>query len=503
MTTDDFDAVPVHDEELGSNGAQPFRQPTATTVVRALPHSLEAEEGLISSILVDPVEGLTRCSSSNLSIASFYDPKLGILYGLMQKMHEAAKPIDPATLAEQLKASRQLDQIGGYAFLAQVSRIESTSAQIPFFIQKVREYAQLRDLIRESTRIVEECYQTAPDIGELAAGLIRRTTAIAQGNRPRGAWPAPISAAALIHHPPPTPPVLIDGILYAGGTMLVAGPSKSMKTFSLMDQALAISTGGLWLGFQCVEAPVLYLNLELQDFASSHRLAAICHARGIKPPANFHMLNLRGVRVSIEELSVRLNPLIERFGIRYVAIDPHYKVSSVSGMEENSNDDQGRLLNALECITTSANAALAISHHFAKGDASAKNAIDRASGGGVFARWGDVMMTFTPHEEDECMTVEMSLRNFAPVSPFVVRWNYPRWSCDGQLDPASLKRHKPGTFKEKFSADSILTALGDQLLSSSEWEKASGASPATFHRKRKELLNSKKVTCTMGCYRKT
>ena len=55
-------------------------------------------------------------------------------------------------------------------------------------------------------------------------------------------------------------------------------------------------------------------------------------------------------------------------------IDPHYKVSSVSGMEENSNDSQGLLLAALENICTMNGAALILSHHFAKGDAGAKNA---------------------------------------------------------------------------------------------------------------------------------
>jgi len=59
------------------------------------------------------------------------------------------------------------------------------------------------------------------------------------------------------------------------------------------------------------------------------------------------------------------------------------------------------LVAALETLCGLNGTALHISHHFAKGDGSMKNAIDRASGGGVFARWGDVMLTFTPHEEDE------------------------------------------------------------------------------------------------------
>jgi hypothetical protein len=46
------------------------------------------------------------------------------------------------------------------------------------------------------------------------------------------------------------------------------------------------------------------------------------------------------------------------------------------------------------------------------------------------------MLTFTPHQEADAMSVEMALRNFAPVDPFVVRWEHPLWQRDAELDPA-------------------------------------------------------------------
>jgi hypothetical protein len=145
----------------------------------------------------------------------------------------------------------------------------------------------------------------------------------------------------------------------------------------------------------------------------------------------------------------------------------------------------------MEGLCVNAGAALILTHHFAKGDASVKNAIDRASGGGVFARWGDVMLTFTPHEEDDAMTVEMTLRNFKPVEPFVVRWEYPRWQRDGQLDPAALKNSRGA--KERHSPEGALNSLSDSGMMYAEWLKASGLSESTFRRKRQELLDFGKV----------
>lgn len=305
------------------------------------------------------------------------------------------------------------------------------------------------------------------------------------------AWPEPVSAFDLCAKPPPTPDVLIDGVLYRGGTMLISGPSKAHKTFAQLDASIAIASGGEWLGFKTVQTPVLYLNLELQGFATAKRVEKICATKGIRRPADLHLWNLRGRRVTLAELQQRLPEKIKRLGVGLVVIDPHYKISAVSGGEENSNDSQGLLLGALEGLCGLNGAALAISHHFAKGDASMKNAIDRASGGGVFARWGDVMMTFTPHEEEEAMTVEMALRNFAPVEPFVVRWEHPLWHRDSGLDPANLKRS--GGAKVKHSVDDVLTKLGHQQMTFTQWHKVTGLAETTFRRKANELKATGKV----------
>jgi hypothetical protein len=52
------------------------------------------------------------------------------------------------------------------------------------------------------------------------------------------------------------------------------------------------------------------------------------------------------------------------------------------------------------------------------------------------------MMSITDHEEDGCGVAEFSLRNFKPIEPFGLRWEYPVWERDQSLDPAKLR--KPG-----------------------------------------------------------
>jgi hypothetical protein len=61
----------------------------------------------------------------------------------------------------------------------------------------------------------------------------------------------------------------------------------------------------------------------------------------------------------------------------------------------------------------------------------------------VFARDPDSILTMTPHEEEDCLAVQATLRNFAPIEPFVIRWEYPLFKPVEHLDPSDL-RQSPG-----------------------------------------------------------
>lgn len=311
-------------------------------------------------------------------------------------------------------------------------------------------------------------------------------------------WPDPVAASHLFASPPSRPPELISGMLYHGGTMLMAGASKSRKTYTLLQQGVAVATGGTWLGMKCDPAPVLYLNFELQDFAVHDRLRSICDALRIKPPENLHLWNLRGVKCSAVGLSQKVPDMIRRLGAKLVILDPYYKVSSQSGKDEISNHDQGELLCEIETMCAGPGAALTIAHHFAKGNQSSKNAIDRASGGGVFARWPDVMMTMTDHKEENALTVEMALRNFAPKKPFVMRYEHPLWVLAPDLQPADLK--DAGGRTKEYEEEDTLAKLPADGATYTEWLKKSKRSESTFARHRDKLIAAGKVKQTGVIY---
>lgn len=129
-----------------------------TAAGRMPPHSIEAEEYLLACCLLDGNDTIARCLEGKLAPVAFYSPANRLVYEKLVELYNKGTPIDLAVLAEELKTSQQLEEIGGYAFLTQISGRIPTTAQAGYFIEKVRELHLLRELIKTATSAVESCY---------------------------------------------------------------------------------------------------------------------------------------------------------------------------------------------------------------------------------------------------------------------------------------------------------------------------------------------------------
>ena len=280
------------------------------------------------------------------------------------------------------------------------------------------------------------------------------------------------------------PPELIHGILHKGSKGVYGGPSKSCKTWTLMNAAITVAHGIDWLGFHTTQGKTLYINFELQDFAVQDRISAICHALDVDIPVNMDVWNLRGHSCPLTKLIPELTRRIEGEGYSLIIPDPIYK--TLEGRSENENGAVAEVCNEIEQFAVETGAAVMYGAHFAKGNSAVKDAIDRISGGGVWARDPDAIMVATQHEEDDTFTLEMILRNFPKPAPFCIRWDYPLMVADLNLDPAALKGKagRPSVNKVNDIMEYLASPLG-----ASEWQKTcfteGGISRASFYRLRK------------------
>lgn len=76
---------------------------------------------------------------------------------------------------------------------------------------------------------------------------------------------------------------LIEGILRQGHKMLLVGPSKSGKSFSLIELCIAIAEGTKWMGRQCKQGDVLYVNFELDRASCLHRFKDVYQTLRLTP----------------------------------------------------------------------------------------------------------------------------------------------------------------------------------------------------------------------------
>lgn len=149
------------------------------TIGRTLPHSIEAEEYLLSCCLLDGALVIGRCREFGITPECFFEPKHQILLRCIYDLSDAGRSTEIDTVAEELRTRRELDKIGG-SFLAQISSRVPTTAQVGYFVEKVREQALLRDIIRTATGVVEDCYNFTGGIDEFVDQTERKMFAVTQ-----------------------------------------------------------------------------------------------------------------------------------------------------------------------------------------------------------------------------------------------------------------------------------------------------------------------------------
>ena len=141
---------------------------------KELPHSLDAEESLLSCCFIDGAESLSIAMEAGITRDSFYDSRHGLLFSVMLDLFNHGKTIDVAVIAEELKATNQLKAIGGVPFVAQVSSRSPTTAQIRYFVGKVIEHQTRRAIIRAANQTLEEAFATDDAIADVVDKTERR-----------------------------------------------------------------------------------------------------------------------------------------------------------------------------------------------------------------------------------------------------------------------------------------------------------------------------------------
>ena len=264
--------------------------------------------------------------------------------------------------------------------------------------------------------------------------------------------PEPESLVECWNNLPQLAPPLIEGILRQGHKMLVAGPSKAGKSFTLIELCIAIAEGKKWLNWQCAQGKTLYVNLELDRPSCLHRFKDVYNALGIKPNnlTNIDIWNLRGKSIPMDKLAPKLIRRASKKDYIAVVIDPIYKV--ITG-DENSADQMANFCNQFDKICNELGTSVIYCHHHSKGSQGGKRSMDRASGSGVFARDPDALLDLIELDLNEAHYKQLRNMNACRCCVDYLRANRPELLNELSQDDVLSQSIMIDFCKSKFGHD--------------------------------------------------
>lgn len=255
-----------------------------------------------------------------------------------------------------------------------------------------------------------------------------------------------ISAGGLVRQHSEMREALIEHVLRRSEIMNVVASPKVGKSWLVLGLALAVATGGKWLGrFWTKPGRVLLVDNELHQETLAARLKAVAEESGLKPEQwedRITVVCLRGQTMDLRDIAMELGSghIAGKFDI--CIMDAFYRFLP-QGIDENSNADICSLYNLLCTAVEQAKLAMILIHHASKGDQSGKGVTDVGSGAGSQSRAADTHLVIRAHEEDSAFVVDAAVRSFPPISPFCMRKTGSLWAIDESLDPKDLKTSRP------------------------------------------------------------
>ena len=162
-------------------------------IKRVLPHSLEAEQSVIGSMLMD--REAVIAASEIVTGSDFYQQQYGIMFDAMVELFNEGKPVDLVTLQDRLKEKDVPPEVSSLDFVRDIVTMVPTSANVRSYATIVGEKAVLRRLIKTTEEIANTCYAGKEPLENILADTEKSvlTCCKTAGDRilcPSSRWPS-------------------------------------------------------------------------------------------------------------------------------------------------------------------------------------------------------------------------------------------------------------------------------------------------------------------------
>src|SRR5438132_1752681 len=152
---------------------------SAQDIHRSPPHSLEAEQGVLGSMLISPRETISECVEK-INEEYFYVPAHQTIYNLLVDLWNAGQAIDLITFTQVLRDRNLLQSVGGAAFVTSLFTFVPTAANVQYYLDIVRDKYILREIITAATESVRRAYEEQDEVNNLLDEVEQRIFAVGE-----------------------------------------------------------------------------------------------------------------------------------------------------------------------------------------------------------------------------------------------------------------------------------------------------------------------------------
>src|SRR6187401_3836909 len=151
------------------NGGRSFSGSSTSSsqdIHRTLPHSVEAEQGVLGSMLISPRDTIAECVEK-INEEYFYVPAHQTIYTVLVDLWNAGQGIDLITFTQVLRDRNLLDTVGGASFVTSLFTFVPTAANVQYYLEIVRDKYILRQIISAATESVRRAYEEQEEVDSL------------------------------------------------------------------------------------------------------------------------------------------------------------------------------------------------------------------------------------------------------------------------------------------------------------------------------------------------
>jgi hypothetical protein len=445
----------------------------------------ESEKIFLNALITDAEECFKVAGNIELKANDFSIPEHQSIFRICREARRSGDAIDAQYIAQRLvdynivkKMSDALPILGGITGFSGYSVTGLLTA--PAHARIIKERSALRALWTTLYETVNYATQNSGEAIEVIDHAKNQIEFVQKMMSGQNKLPEIIKTEEFLSEQYPERSVIVEGLLHESTKLVLAGPSKSSKTWIVLDMALSVAAGKQWWGLNTKKTQTLFCNFEILPDMLQNRMKKLKEVRGISD-SSLDIWNLRGHSAPMHIINKKIISRGKGYGL--IILDPLYKLTG--NANENDNTEMGRILDSMEEICSATGAAVVYCHHFSKGLASTKQATDRLSGAGVLIRDCDTALILSPHKEQDAYSVESITRNFRRPESFCVRWDYPIMTRDDSLDPHDLKVNTSGEKGEKDNAE-MMKVLKVFTGVTGEWQRTAneelGVSKQRFYK---------------------